>query len=179
MPISLRPRDREFVETATRRFERALTELIAEHERAGRTAERVLGDPSQFAIRALEATAPLPSPWDELIGPFTRSDGVQVRLGISRQAVAASAARRRLLRVVTSDGVHLYPIWQFDGHVILPGLSEVLGLFAEDRIDGWTLAAWLRTPDPDLGEPPYDALVRGEQSRVLAAARTAASALSA
>lgn len=114
---------------------------------------------------------------DELIGPFTKTEGVQARLGITRQAVAAKAARRRLLRVITADGQHLYPIWQFDGRTALGGLPEVVALFPEGAVDGWTLAGWLRTVDPDLGESPHDALVRGDVARVMSAARAAAAAL--
>lgn len=171
--------EQHYVEAATRRFRTELAAVVAEHGRAGADARQVLGDPNEFAVRAVQATAPLPSPWDELVGPFTRSEGVQARLGISRQAVAAKAARRRLLRVVTSDGLHLYPVWQFEGNGVVAGLPEVLSHFPEDAVDGWTLAGWLRTVEPELGEPPYDALVRGETARVLAIARAAAAALGA
>lgn len=126
-----------------------------------------------------ESVEPGSSPWMELVGPATRSTGVQARLGITRQAVAGRARRRRLLRVISADGHHLYPLWQFRGHSVLPGLPEVLALFPESLIDGWTLAAWLRTPDPELGASPLDALVRGEQARVLAVARTATRSLGA
>jgi hypothetical protein len=119
------------------------------------------------------------TPWDTLIGPFTNEEGVQARLGISRQAVASEAARRRLLRVVTSDGAQLYPRWQFDGGGLLDGLLDVLQLFpSEQAVDGWTLAGWLQAPDPDLGEAPFNALARGEVDRVLTVARAAALALS-
>jgi hypothetical protein len=166
-----------FVEKATRRFREGLEDLVSAHERAGHGAQAVLGDPAEFATRALQSTAPVPSPWDELVGPFTLSNGVQARLGISRQAVAAKAARRRLLRVITTDDVHLYPVWQFDGTHMVEGLAAMLALFPEDEVDGWTLAGWLRTADPDLGEPPFEALVRGGIERVHAVARAAARAL--
>ena len=87
--------------------------------------------------------------------------------------MAAKAARRHLLRVITADSVHLYPLWQFSANRVLPGLSELLALFPEDAVDGWTLAAWLRTPDPDLGLAPVDALPRGDAARVMTVARTA------
>lgn len=177
--MPLRPADREFVAEATREFEQALLRVVAEHERAGRHAEAVLGDPRRFAARAVQASAPVASPWDELVGPFLRSDGVQARLGITRQAVSAKAARRRLLRTITVDGEHLYPLWQFDGDRVVTGLGEVLALFPEPAVDGWTLAAWLRTPDPDLGEAPFDALLRGEGDLVRAVARAAARSLAA
>src|SRR5918994_7126489 len=111
--VPLRSADRAFVEEATRRFAEALSRVVAEHERAGRRARAVLGDPGSFAQRAVQASAPVASPWDELVGPFLRSEGVQQRLGISRQAVAAKAARRRILRAITVEGDHLYPLWQF------------------------------------------------------------------
>lgn len=177
--VPVRSADREFVAEATREFEQALSRVVAEHERAGRGARTVLGEPRSFAARAVHASAPLASPWDELVGPFLRSEGVQARLDISRQAVAAKAARRRLLRTITVDGAHLYPLWQFDGHQLVTGLAETLALFPERAVDGWTLAAWLRTPEPDLGAAPLDVLARGELDRVTPVARTAARALAA
>ena len=179
MTAPLRSEDRAFVAEATREFEQALSRVVADHERAGRGARAVLGEPRSFAERAVHASAPLASLWDDLVGPFLRSEGVQARLKISRQAVAAKAARRRLLRTVTVDGEHLYPLWQFDSDHLVTGLAELLALFPEQAVDGWTLAAWLRTPDPDLGEAPLDVLARGELDRVSAAARTAARTLAA
>jgi hypothetical protein len=176
---ALKEDDREFMSQATREFKRALTRVVASHERAGRSANVVLGDPRSFAKRAVHATAPEASPWDELVGPFLRSDGVQARLGISRQAVAAKASRRRLLRTITADGEHLYPLWQFVGEQLVDGLAEVFSLFPESSVDGWTMAAWLRTPDPNLAEPPLDALARGEREKVRIIARSAARSLGA
>jgi hypothetical protein len=150
--------------------------VVADHEHAGRRAHSVFG-PRSFALRAVQASAPTASPWDELVGPFLRSDGVQARLGISRQAVAAKAARRRLLRTITSDGEHLYPLWQFDGDRLAAGLTEVISLFPEDAVDGWTVAAWLRTTDPELGGIPLELLARRELEPVRTAARGADRAL--
>jgi len=58
-------------------------------------------------------------------------------------------------------------------------VAEILALFPEQAVDGWTLAAWLRTPDLDLDEAPFDVLARGEIERVRAVARTAALGLAA
>jgi hypothetical protein len=169
--------DAEFVARAAERFAQRLTVLTERYREGGRTPNQVLGDPEDLADRALAAQAPVVSPWDELIGPFLRSDGVQARLGISRQAVAAKAARRRLLRVFTSDGVALFPTWQFHDGSVVPGLAEMISLFPERVVDGWTLAGWLRTEDPDLGAVPIEALGQGEGETVGAVARTAAAAL--
>lgn len=173
------PVDADYIERATHRFAEALAGVLAEYRRRGRSPSALLGEPESFGERAAVAQAPLPSPWDDLVGPFVRSPGVEARLGITRQGVAARAARRRLLRVITADGVHLYPTWQFADGGLLPGLADVTCLFAEDAVDGWTLAGWLRTRDPELGEAPLERLQRGDVAGVLAAARTAAAALAA
>ncbi len=169
--------DTDFVERATSRFAEALAGVLADYRRRGRSPSDLLGEPESFGERAVVAQAPVPSPWDDLVGPFLRSQGVEARLGITRQGVAARAARRRLLRVITADGVHLYPAWQFEDGGFVPGLADVFSLFAEDAVDGWTLAGWLRTRDPELGEAPLETLRRGDIARVLTAARTAAAAL--
>lgn len=179
MTFGLTDDAREFVAQATREFNRALTRVVASHERAGRSPNVVLGDPRSFAERAVHATAPEASPWDELVGPFLRSVGVRARLGISRQAVTAKSTRRQLLRTITVDGEYLYPVWQFAGNQLVDGLADVLSLFPEAVVDGWTLAGWLRTPDADLGESPMDALTRGECEEVRIVARSAARSLGA
>jgi len=179
MSVPLPGADLRFIAEATSEFEQELSRIVAEHEQAGRGARSVLGEPRAFADRVVRASVPVASVWDELVGPFLRSEGVQARLEITRQAVAAKAARRRLLRTITIDGEHLYPLWQFDGRRLLAGLAPVLALFPEQAVDGWTLAAWLRTPDPDLGEAPIDALLRGEVDRVRIVAHTAARSLAA
>ncbi len=80
----------------------------------------------EFAERAVRDLAPTASPWDELVGPFLRTEGLQARLGITRQAIAAKVARRRPLRMITSDGQHLYPLWQFGGDRLMDGLGKAL-----------------------------------------------------
>jgi hypothetical protein len=179
MAMVTRSEDVEFVERATERFGARLSVLLERYRREGKDPGELLGDPEELADRALAAQAPVASPWDELIGPFLRSEGVQARLGISRQAVAAKAARRRLLRVFTADRTALFPAWQFDGGSVVPGLADVLALFPERVVDGWTLAGWLRTEDPELGGVPLETLTQGDHEVVNALARAASVSLSA
>ena len=169
----------EFVQRAANRFAKRLQVIVDRYQREGRAVRDLLGEPEDLADRALLAQAPLASPWDELIGPFLRSEGVQARLHISRQAVAAKAARRRLLRVFTSDGVALFPAWQFSEGAVVRGLAPILALFSEDIVDGWTVAGWLRTQDPELGGVPFELLLAGEVDRVQSVARSAARSLAA
>lgn len=181
MSVSDSAPEAQFVDRAVRRFRETLAALVEAHRRAGNVIEEVLGAPEDLGARAAVATVPEPSPWDELIGPFVRTEGAQARLGgITRQAIAAKAARRRLLRVVTSDEVHLFPVWQFkESGGVVDGLPEVLSVFKGASIDDWTLAGWFRSVDPDLAETPYEAIMRGDVDRVLAAARAARHSLAA
>ena len=80
--------------------------------------------------------------YDELVGPFHTTAGVQTLLGITRQAVHARVKRGTLLRVLTSDEVALYPTFQFRGAQVPPPLRRVLATFRETPVDGWTVAAW-------------------------------------
>lgn len=114
---------------------------------------------------------------DSLIGPFASVESVAGRLGITLDDVTSRATQRQILRVISADGLDLYPLWQFDGDRLVAGLAEVLAFFPEDAVDGWTLAAWLRTPEPELGESPVDGLLRGAAASVKVAARTAARSL--
>jgi hypothetical protein len=179
MAVASHEEDVEFVARAAERFAERLTVLVERYRCEGKRPGELLGDPEDLAERALAAQAPVPSPWDELIGPFVRSEGVQARLGISRQAVASKASRRRLLRVFTSDGRALFPAWQFDNGSVVPGLAQILSLFPERVVDGWTLAGWLRTKDPELGAVPIEELVQGRREAVGVVAQAAAASFAA
>lgn len=111
---------------------------------------------------------------DEILGPCTSAEGLGARLGITGRAVVAKARQRELLRVRTADGVDVYPLWQVDQGEVLPGLAAVLAEFPESAVDGLTVAGWLHTPEPELGESPLHALVRGKIDRVRAVAKMAA-----
>lgn len=177
---ALRPdEDIEYVRRAVDRFAERLSAVVDRYRDVGRAPSELLGEPEDLADRAVLAHAPAVSPWDELIGPFLRSDGVQARLGISRQAVAAKAARRRLLRVFTADDIALFPIWQFADGAVVPGLAPILASFPEDAVDGWTLAGWLRSTDAELDAVPLEVLLAGEVDRVRSVARSAARSLGA
>ena len=70
----------------------------------------------------------------------------------------------QLLAPVSSDGVTVYPVWQFhrrDGVVgVKPSLPPVLN--ALRPLDGWTVAVLLHTPATELnGSTPLDWLAGG------------------
>jgi len=98
-------------------------------------------------------TIPTTAAWDEAIGPFYTSRQARRLLGdISRQALNERTQRRSILRVRTADGIDLYPAFQFDRGGLVRSLPEVLRLFPERIVDGWTLAGWLRAKHGALGD---------------------------
>lgn len=166
-------------------YEQLLLRVFSEHMRLGEAASRpaVEEDADTIADTVAELLAALPEfdgPWGPAIGPVYRTDQLRALLGgVSRQALSDRVKRSTLLALKTRDGITVYPAWQFSEGQVLPGLGEVLKLFAADEhgevVDAWTLASWLRTGLDELeGDSVSDRLRAGELEPALAAARTAA-----
>lgn len=105
----------------------------------------------QTTIYAMRNAAQNATQINDRIGPFYSTNKVQALLGdISRQAVSERARNHRLLRLTTSDNVHIYPTFQFNvaqksvRHKLIPLLRVLLGSGA----DPWATAYWLTTPLP-------------------------------
>lgn len=91
-------------------------------------------------------------------------------LGISRQAVGQRRAAGRLLGIPGAGG-YQYPLWQFTGQDVLPGLTEVL-----DALAGHDPGAVLRfflngSLALEDGRRPLDAMRLGEVKEAVRAAR--------
>jgi len=113
--------------------------------------------------------------WTAQLGPAYRQGDVARLLGKSRQAVSVD---RGLLRLEMRDGDIGYPVFQFDGRRQLPGVREVVRMLAPVTASAWTTASWLTSPAPELDDrTPLAVLRDGEQEKVLALARAAATAL--
>jgi hypothetical protein len=105
-----------------------------------------------------------------LVGPFYSDESLQP----SRPSAAdldAEVARGHLLRVLTSDGVALYPTFQFDDDLrVLSGLRPVL--VALVQVPAWSSAVWLCTEHTALDNlAPADVVrdsVRAPQVQQLA-----------
>ena len=137
--------------------------LEEDYRRQGRSLED-LGSVGDLCQRML-ATIPLPSGWNDVLGPFYGPGQIAVYLGgISRQAVADRRARHTLLALKTADGVWVYPAFQFDEHgEVLKGLPALLKVLASS-LDDWSLAGWLMSPFDSLdGVSPIEWLRRGEE----------------
>jgi hypothetical protein len=91
------------------------------------------------------------NPMAELVGPFCDASGVAVRLRCTVEDLADRVASGDLLCTDTSDGVPLYPAFQFTVHgAIRPELTPALRALA--GCDDWSVAVWLRTRNDDLND---------------------------
>ena len=91
------------------------------------------------------------SEYDRLLGPFYSSAGVMRVLGIpTERALAARHKRGTLLALPTSDGVLVYPAFQFDqqAHSVRRSLVPVLAQLK--NAPRWGAALWLVTEHDDL-----------------------------
>ncbi|RAV03744.1 hypothetical protein DQP56_02470 [Mycolicibacter senuensis] len=87
------------------------------------------------------------------------------------------AAKHAVLACPTTDGVTVYPTWQFlpDGATI-PALADVLSTLTAGTDDAWMIALWMQARSDLLdGHRPSDGLRKGgDPQRVLVMARNSA-----
>ncbi|MGH9380722.1 MAG: hypothetical protein ACRD2Z_08935 [Thermoanaerobaculia bacterium] len=168
----------DFAERSARIYERQLREQLLRHG----TPEI---DPEDAGRRAAMFTASGQA-WANDVGPFYDTDGARAALGgVTKQAVSQRVTAGRLLGLrLASDGSGrdrmVYPAWQFRDSVLraLPGVLQAAGYSAERPVMGWTIAAWLTSPNPELGGmTPVKLLAAGHADRVVSAAAEVAVSL--
>lgn len=168
----------EFAQQSARVYERHLREQLRRHGTLG-------VDPEDAGRRAAIFTVSGQA-WADEVGPFYDTDGARVALGgVTKQAVSQRVSAGRLLGLrLASDGSGrdrlVYPVWQFRDAVLrpLPAVLDAAGYRPDRPVTGWTVAAWLTTPAPDLrGMTPVALLAAGHTEPVLAAAAEVAASL--
>lgn len=140
------------IQEITEHLRHGLEERLSAYAEQGRSLKEI-GPARELARRMLEAV-PVPSRWDEVLGPFySTSQVTKLFGGISRQALDDRRKRHTILGLKTADGVLVYPSFQFDEQSrVLRGLPEVLQCFRQvSDADDWTLAGWLVSPLRPLG----------------------------
>lgn len=124
--------------------------------------------------------------WADDVGPFLDTDGVRAALGgVTKQAVSQRMNARRLLGLrLAEDGsgaVRLvYPAWQFRPGILdlLPEVLAAAGYSPGRATTGWTIATWLTTSHPGLGDmTPVQLLAAGRGKQVVVLARQVADSL--
>jgi len=119
--------------------------------------ERRTGNEGQGSFRSPNNPKLTESEWNKAVGPFYTTAGVAKRLQLTEEAVWQQVQEKRLLAMFTNDEVLVFPQFQFtqaeDGKtpVVIPGFSAILRTFDYNSVDGWTLSAWLKAEQPDLG----------------------------
>ncbi|MFF5019471.1 hypothetical protein [Streptomyces sp. NPDC001165] len=115
--------------------------------------------------------------WQRSIGPTYGAAEVEKLLREPRHTLAKRARQRSLLALRTSDGHTVYPVFQFAGNQVLPGIGAVLREFPDDDPDlFWTIASWMRKPLTTLNERSViEALNQGEIDAAVKAANATAS----
>ena len=128
---------------------------------------RASGPAQALALAVLEQDL-ADQEWSAHVGPALSQADTARLLKVSVQAVSKSAG---LLRVRNRDGRVVYPVVQFDGRRVLPGLPEVLALL-DGPLLPLTVASWLVTNAPALGgRTPVAALRDGDLELVQRLAR--------
>lgn len=92
-----------------------------------------------------------PNEMAAMLGPFYDSSGVMRLLGIpSKQALESRRKKSSLLAMKTGDGKWVYPVFQFKGRAVHPGLVPAIRAFRGQP--GWSAGTWFVTPHDDLRE---------------------------
>lgn len=129
-----------------------MTTLLERYQRAPADVKRQV----DLLLRQAEDD----SAWTDQLGPVYTQGQVAELLGKSKQAVSTD---RGLLRLELRDGRVGYPIFQFEGDRILPGIPDVVRTLSAVAATTWTVASWLTSPSSELdGNTPLERLRRGE-----------------
>lgn len=143
-----------------------LDRLVTQWAESGRP----LPDPDDLAETLTSAVpgAVTHSDYDRLLGPFYSSAGVMRVLGIpTKQALGDRRKRGTLLAARTSDGVWVYPAFQFDIAARQVRRDLVPLLSALKAAPRWGAALWLVTAHPELaGKSPMASLGQGRDDLI-------------
>lgn len=105
------------------------------------------------------------NPWARIVGPCYTPASMARTLGWTEAEVRSAGDDLRLLQVVTSDGVTLYPAFQLHDGRVVEGLSDVLRVLRTGTTGRWTWAQWLNVAV--AGRRNMDLLYAGRLDEVL------------
>ncbi len=150
----------KYVDLATQQFELSANLLVE----VDRTSPVEPTDEQRFAH--LRATL-----LERAGGGVSLTEGSKL-LGVSRQALHKRIKAGRALGMMDGDEIvmpRLQWVVSDDKVEFVAGLPTVVTLF--ERAGGWSALQFLLDPDPNLGEPPIEALRAGNVDAAVAAAR--------
>ncbi len=119
--------------------------------------------------------------WEAHIGPILTPRQMLDITGWSKQALSQAVQAHRVLRLEAEDGTFGYwsgGVTETTPHRPHRGVKETLTAWATAEMDSWTIASWLSTTQPELGDrTPHQALVDGDWDAVVTLAQQAAGRL--
>lgn len=158
-----------------------LTRILEEPSDVGATAALLEHAATAASVVAVDPLAAAKARWlraeEELLnaagGTLTAEDVATLLGGVTRQAVEKRRDRRTLLGLRRSGGAFVYPVCQFHGGDVLPGLDRFLDAFPRDT-DPWQMLNVLVGPSEALnGQTPLETLRRGDVAGALEVAEAA------
>ncbi len=139
--------ERKLMDLLTRRVHQTFADARA----AGVPAE-VFDDVESIA-RSMTAALPASHVYDQLVGPFYDTAGLTRWWKVSRQAVNKAVAADSVIACrLADDGQWVYPTWQFTDEATVHPHLIALWRTLRPAADPWTCAAWLRSPQRELGD---------------------------
>jgi hypothetical protein len=151
-------------------FRRTLTEIGGQP--SSPDDAKVLG--RQAAMIVLAGGA-----WERALGELLTSAEARGLLGgISREALRKRVVSGSVVALRDDAGLVRYPRWQFDaaGGAPFRVVKDLNEVFGDAGLDSWTLASFVTTPQPELGNrAPVDAFADADvEPLLLSAHRTVA-----
>ncbi|GAA3882521.1 hypothetical protein GCM10022381_25990 [Leifsonia kafniensis] len=101
-------------------------------------------------VSPLNSPSEIADMWFQHVGPFLGGAEVADFLGVAPSGLDELVNRWRVVRVITTDGAVLYPIYQFASTGPLPGLSAILFTLTLG-LDDWGAALWLNRKSERFG----------------------------
>ncbi|GAA4479686.1 hypothetical protein GCM10023094_25210 [Rhodococcus olei] len=119
--------------------------------------------------------------WENHIGAILTHKQAVDATGWSKQALSQAVRDNRVLRLTAADGSIGYwsgGLTDTTPHIPIPGIKEVLKAWAHADVQSWTIASWMSSRQPELGDrTPRQALLDGDTTDVVTLARRAAERL--
>jgi hypothetical protein len=112
----------------------------------------------------------------EYSGPWANAATTAEYLGVSEAELEAMREGHEILECTFADGQTYYPVRQFSGGKLVPGLREVLDVLFTGVSSEQVAATWLAGPaDDGTRRTVWEQLADGDVKSVLAVARQDAS----
>lgn len=145
-------------------------------QRLCKTVRIVLGCGVESASGSNELRQRLEAnPWRAIVGPCYTCEAMKRELG-ERVSLSEAVADLQALRLTTSDGADVFPVWQVANGALVPGLQLVLQELRAGIDSPWTWAKWFVGTPLDVERSRVELLLAGCVDELVVDARHTAAA---